>query len=630
MLQKQLEVTFQPIGRKVFVLAGTSVLEAAARAGLTIDTPCGGGGICGRCRVRFSEGAPVPGDQDGERFTPEKLDEGWRLACHTYIEKSCSIHVPEDSLFSAQLRIITSRSGGSMGELLPAVRKQRVEMNPPSLEDSRADLLRLQQQTGPVKVSLDMLRRLAPTLREGAFCGTAVLAESELIDFHPGDTTDRCLGVAIDIGTTTLAGSLLDLVSGKELALSALANPQSRFGDDVLTRIRHAGESPQGLDALRDTIIEAVNTMVEDLCGQAELPTTEIYEVVFAGNTTMQHLLCGLDPSPLGQIPFVPAFARGLSLSASELRLSVHRGARAQILPIVGGFVGGDTVAGLVATRIGGMDGPEMLVDIGTNGEIVLACEGELWAASTSAGPAFEGARISCGMRAVPGAVEKVVFDDDIRLSTIGDDPARGICGSALVDLVAQLLDCGILTPEGRMLARKELPADLPARIAERVLPDENGQHEFLVACEGDGGGRRVVVTQRDIREMQLATGAIRAGINLLLRQVGIEPTDLVRVCIAGGFGSFIRRDHAQRIGLITPGIPHRRIHFVGNASLDGAKWAMLSTSARKQAEVLAGATRHVNLSQDPAFQDAFAEAMIFPASPQADAEGSEAGPEPM
>jgi uncharacterized 2Fe-2S/4Fe-4S cluster protein (DUF4445 family) len=284
----------------------------------------------------------------------------------------------------------------------------------------------------------------------------------------------------------------------------------------------------------------------------------------------------------------------------------------AYVFPVIGGFVGGDAVAGILTTRLLEADEPALMIDIGTNGEIMLAAGGSLWAASTAAGPAFEGARISCGMRATPGAVEKVVFEPDgkIELSVIGGVEPIGVCGSGLVDLAAGLLEAGIVSPTGRMLPGDKLPATLSEPLKRRVRTGGNGQGEFVLT---DGPGTHLTVTQRDIRELQLATGAIRSGVNILLRNAGLEAGDLGRVLIAGGFGSFIRRSNAQRIGLLPGQIDHRRIRYVGNTSLSGAKWALLSTAARKEAERLARLARHVHLSEDEDFQNEFAGAMIFP-----------------
>ena len=609
----QVRVTFQPHGRAVFVLPGTKIVEAAARAGLTVETPCGGQGTCGKCRVRVSGEACEPTSAEAQRLSGEDLAAGWRLACQSAICGPCIVEVPESSLFASQHRILEEARTGDAGEVRPAVRKVYVELGTPSLADDAPDLLRLQNAVGPVAAGIDLLRVLGRRLREGAFRGTAVLADDTLIDFEPGDTSGACYGAAFDVGTTTIVGSLVDLCTGREAAIESAVNAQVRFGDDVLSRIQHAS-APAGLEELRSAVLGTIGEVLAALCREANVPPERIYEATFAGNTTMQHLLAGIDPAQLGQVPFVPAFGRSLTVSAAELGIVVHARAAALVFPVIGGFVGGDTVAGMLATRLLEQDSPALMVDIGTNGEIVLARDGHVWAASTAAGPAFEGARISCGMRATTGAIEKVVFDDDVRYSVIGDVEPFGLCGSALVDVAAGLLDKGLVASTGRMCLPDDLPGSLPGPLRQRVVVADNGQPAFVLA-RGRGGRPDVTITQRDVRELQLATGAIRAGITLLLRQAGLAPADLKRVLIAGGFGSFIRRSHAQRIGLLPPGLGHERILYVGNASLSGARWALVSTRARRRAEELARLACHVELSQDPGFQMEFAEAMIFPDS---------------
>ncbi len=609
MSDRQVRVTFQPSGRAVFVLPGTKMLEAAGRAGLTILTSCGGVGVCGKCRVQVAAGACEPTAVECNFFAEGELSAGWRLACETRVCSDATVTVPDTSLFASQQQIQTASSAGQ-AEVLPAIRKIFVELAEPTLADDDSDLIRLERSVGEFRTSLPMIRRLRRRLRRWGFAGTAVLSDHRLIDFEQGDTSGHCYGVAFDVGTTTLAATLLDLTSGEDLALCSRMNPQTSFGDDVLSRIGYASASPENLEELRDSILTAVVEMIDELCGLASVAREHIYEIAFSGNTTMEHLLCGIDVSALGTLPFAAAHGRGLMLTSAELGVPIHHSGRAYIFPLIGGFVGGDAVAGMLATRLIEADGPMLMVDIGTNGEIVLANDGKAWAASTAAGPAFEGARISCGMRATRGAIEKVVFDGDVELGVIGGVEPVGICGSGLVDIAAGLLETGIVGETGRMLPPDELPAALAEALRKRVQLDAKGESEFVLSAVG----RQVVsITQRDVRELQLATGAIRAGIQILLRRAGLKPGDLDRVLIAGGFGSFIRRSRAQRIGLIPHQVDHSRIRFVGNTSLAGAKWALLSTRARKQAEHLARQAEHVQLSQDPNFQTEFVEAMIFP-----------------
>ncbi len=610
----QFRVTFQPQGRAVHILRNTTLIEAAASAGLVIDTPCGGAGTCGKCRVQISQGAGEPANAERRAFSPEELAHGWRLACQSRVDCDMIVQVPASSLFGGGHQIADASTVGRPTEVMPAIRKVCVQLDPPTLQDDTPDLLRLEEAIGPFKADLAVLRRVPCILRSQRFRGTAVLADHRLIDFEPGDTSAHCLGVAFDIGTTTMVAVLLNLCTGQELAVTSGMNPQVSFGDDVLSRIRHASSCPHCLDELRHMVLEETRRMIHLLCEKAGVDANHIYEAAFAGNTTMQHIICGVDPTPLGEVPFVPAYARGLLLSARDMEIPINPHGMAYVFPVIGGFVGGDTVAGMLATQIDKMEGPVLMVDIGTNGEIVLFHDNQLFAASTAAGPAFEGARIHCGMRGTRGAIEKVVLDEQLHLGVIGNVAPIGICGSGLIDLVGELLRCGIVTREGRLLSRKELPPGLSQALAARLQPDAQGRTEFVLA-DGDGGsGRRAIaLTQRDIRELQLGCGAIRAGITILLKQAGLTPQDLKAVQIAGGFGSFIRRSQAQRIGLIPPGVDHRRVHYVGNVSLAGARWALLSVEARKHAEDLARRARHVELSVDGDFQAEFTEAMIFP-----------------
>ncbi len=614
MSDSQHRVTFQPQGRAVSVLEGTTILEAAAIASLVIDTPCGGAGTCGKCRVQVAQGATEPSDAERKAFTVAELADGWRLACQTRVDGDMVIHVPTGSLFGGDHQIARDSAVGGPSEVQPAIRKVYVELPAPTLEDPRPDLLRLEEKIGSFNVDVAMLRHAPGQLRQQGYKGTAVLSDHQLIDLEVGDTTQRCFGVAIDIGTTTMVASVLNLCNGRELAIMSRINPQVSFGDDVLSRIQHSASCPHGLEELRQAVVHEIAGMVRALCDEAGIDARFIYEAAFAGNTTMQHLLCGVDPSPLGAVPFAPAYARGMLLSARDMEIPINPHGMCYVFPVIGGFVGGDTVAGMLATRIDELEGPVLMVDIGTNGEIVLAHDGELFGASTAAGPAFEGARISCGMRGTRGAIEKVLLDGDVHLGVIGNVPPMGICGSGLIDLAAEMLRVGIVSREGRLLPTDESPADVPPALADRVRADDNGNTVFVLT-EPDGGTthKPLSLTQRDIRELQLGSGAIRAGISMLLRKVGLRPADLKTILIAGGFGSFIRRGNAQRIGLLPPDVDHKRIHYVGNVSLAGAQWAVLSLEARKHGEELARRTRHVELSVDGDFQAEFAEAMIFP-----------------
>lgn len=614
MRESEIPVKFEPHGKVVFALKGTKIIEAAARAGITLNTPCGGRGTCGKCRVRVIDNPCPPTEAETRALTESELAGGIRLACQSCICGASVIEIPETSVLASTFQILGGREAGPMDTSGAAVRKRYVELAAPTREDEAPDLDRLQRVIGVCTADLPLLRELPGRLRAWGFKGTAVLADHRLIDFEQGNTVASCYAAAFDIGTTTLVGVLLDLSTGHEAATASRMNPQTSFGDDVVSRILHVRQNgADGLGELSKCVLDAVNEMIVELAEQAGIQASSIYECTFAGNTTMQHLLEGIDPSALGEVPFTPATGHGLLLKASDLGVRIHPEGRAYVFPVIGGFVGGDTVAGIVATSLADTPRPTVLVDIGTNGEIVVCHGGRTLATSTAAGPAFEGARITYGMRATAGAIEKVMIDDDLRINVIGDVPPVGLCGSALVDIVAELLRCGILIREGLILSPEQLPPTLPEALRARVAVTDEGPAFVLATQEESGIDGPVLLTQRDVRELQLATAAIRAGFVILLRRVGLELENVDRVLLAGGFGNFIRRSNAQRIGLLPEALERHKIQFVGNTSLAGARLAAASQQIRERAGDLARRTQHVDLSMDPAFQMEYVEAMFFP-----------------
>ncbi|MGO8691246.1 MAG: ASKHA domain-containing protein [Thermoguttaceae bacterium] len=614
MRETEVSVAFQSPEKTVYVLRGTKLLEAAALADLVLNSSCGGEGLCGKCRVVVAAGAGEPTAEEKQFFSAAELHSGCRLACRCTVDGPMSVVVPQPSLLGARGQILVHSEGTVAAEVDPVVRKRYVELPLPARGDDDADLARLEKAVGPLEIDLDLLRGLPRRLRESGFRGTAVLADGRLLDFEPGNTEWNACAVAVDVGTTTLAAALLDANSGRDLAVAARLNPQTRFGDDVVSRILRTRTDSDGLRQLQAAITAAVDEMIGELCRAADVPREQVYEITVAGNTTMQQLFCGLDPGALGEMPFVPVAGRSLLAPAVELGLHVHPRGRVWVLPVIGGFVGGDTVAGVLATGLAEAQQPTLFVDIGTNGELVLVSEGRLSAASTAAGPAFEGARIMHGMRGTAGAIEKVLLvDGELRINVIGDVPPAGLCGSALIDAAAELLRHGILSPQGRMALPGELPAGVPPDLARRIVLYENQPALELAAAGETAGGGPILLTQRDLRELQLATGAIRAGITLLLRRHGLKPCELDRVLVGGGFGNFIRRSNAQRIGLLPWRLEHRRIRYQGNTSLAGARLAAVSRRARAAADELARRIEHVDLSRDPDFATTFADAMIFP-----------------
>ena len=585
------------------MLPGTTLLEAAGRAGIILQTPCGGKGTCGKCEVGI-----VPPGRDAA--TPPSGN-GRVLACQTQIDGDMVVEIPRESLFEASEQILTG-DAGTQAALEPVVSKRFFSLGAPTSEDAGADCARLKKALGPVEIPFDLLRHLPGFLRTNDWQGTAVLIGNRLARLEVGDTTDSACGVAVDLGTTTIVATLFDLVSGQELAIASAMNPQAGYGDDVIARIGRIRDNEAALADLQQVALEAVNGLVRDLVDEAQVSAQQIYEVVIAGNSTMQQILCGLDPSALGEVPFVQVFDSPLSIPASTLGIAASPAADVFVFPQIGGFVGGDTAAGMLAARMDSSDKPMLLVDIGTNGEIVLSHDGRFQATSTAAGPAFEGARIVQGMRATAGAIEKVVIEDDVLLNIIGNARPMGLCGTALIDAVAELLRQGIVDDTGRILSAEGAPSALPTALRERLVQMDREVQFLLVAAEESATGEPIYLWQKDVRELQLAAGAIRAGINILVRQAGLEPADLEAVLLAGAFGNYIRRDNARRIGLL-PQIPCERIRFIGNAASMGAKLALLSAAERTRAADLARRTEHVDLSLDPDFQMEFGLSMMFP-----------------
>lgn len=611
-MSSEYKVVFQPSGRTVPVPRGTTVFEAAARAGLLLRAPCGGKGTCRKCRVKITRGADAPSPACKAAFQPEELAQGWRLACQTPVNRSLTVLVPDGSLSETDSKILIGE-GREMVRGTPAVHKRFLRLPQPSETDPVADLARLDREIGPLDAPLEPLRQLPRLLRENDFACTATTAGNRLLALEAGDTTaEPPLGVAFDIGTTTMVATLLDLASGRELAVAACINPQVSFGDDVISRISLAREGETFVEELRESVADACNGLLAEVRGKAAVPGERILALAAAGNTTMQHLLCGLSPAALGELPFAPVFARALELPADELGLEAAPQASTYVFPNIGGFVGGDTVAGMLAHRLDQASEATLFVDIGTNGEIVLAHQGRIQASSAAAGPAFEGARIVCGMRATNGAIEQITIGSTVHCHVIGDTKPAGLCGTALIDAVAELLRCGVIDETGRILPPDEAPDRLAPAIRDRIVP-VNGDYAFeLVPDDDSKTGEAIRLHQRDVRELQLASGAIRAGISIMLRKAGLAPEELAAVLLAGGFGNYIRRENAQRIGLL-PDLPIERIHFVGNAASTGAKAVLLARELRQTAEDIARDTEHVDLSLDPEFQMEFGMAMMFP-----------------
>lgn len=605
----EVEVSFTAPERSVHVLPGTLLLEACARAGIILQTPCGGQATCGKCRVRVVEGTTeIP--QAGPCLEAGEIAAGWRLACATRVTGPVRLQIPNSSRFSFAHRILTDHQSAAT-DIEPTITVDRVSLPPPERSNDLPDYERLELALQrKISLSPQLLSQLPARLRGLQWQLQVVREDDTLIDLRPPEPPVRPLGLAVDLGSTTVVATLIDLDTGDELGLASGLNRQSRHGDDVLSRISCVREDFSMLESLRQATLETINHLIDQVC-QNNGFRDHIYRIFVAGNSTMQQILCGIDPRPLGEVPFVPAFSRSLTMPAGQIGLALCPEAPVSLFPQPGGFVGGDTVAGILAADLDRLDKPALLIDIGTNGEIVLAHDGHFLCASTAAGPAFEGARIKQGMRAEAGAIEKVIINNgDLDYNVIGDIRPAGICGSALIDAVAQLLRLGLVDETGRIPDHDELAGGVSDSLRQRIEGEGLSRRIRLTAA--DEPANAVFLYQKDIRELQLANAAIRAGIETLLLRVGLPAEQLDSLLLAGAFGNFIRRDNAQRIGLLPP-LPHERILFIGNASSMGAKCALLARTNHRRCETILERCQHVDLGADSDFQTAFSQAMLFP-----------------
>lgn len=611
------KITFLPANQATRVPAGTSVFNAAAWLGLPIESTCGGRGTCGKCRVRFEGGGNSITGQDRRFLSEEELSQGWRLSCCTAVhdQQELVVHVPR---LMAKPKTATVGVGRPV-LLEPNIHKIYLHLPEPTLEDPRADYPRLvealEAEGYAATADLAMLRTLPRTLRnEADFSVTAVLVGDQLVAVEPGDTRAFCYGLAFDIGTTTVVGNLIDLNQGTTVAVASDLNAQAVRGGDVISRISYTMDSPEHVTELHQLILQTLNGIIDRLLAESEVSVENIYEITVAGNATMLHLLLELDPWAISVYPFVPVIVRGLSVRASELGLNVLPRAMVYLFPIIGAYVGGDIVAVLLATDLPRDKKIRLVIDVGTNGEIVLGSQAWSMATAAPAGPAFEGAEISCGMRAAAGAIEGMVIDGDVHLQVIGDVPPVGVCGSGMIDILAQLYKAGLVDRSGRMLFRYEAEAaGLPAALCRRII-EVNEVVSFVLAWGNESGeDRDIIFTQKDIRALQFGKGAIASGVALLQERMNIRADQIDEVLLAGAFGSYINPESARTIGLVPPQVPVERIRAIGNAAGEGAKIALLSYRERQVAEAIPDMVEYMELSGRVDFNDVFMAVLPFP-----------------
>jgi uncharacterized 2Fe-2S/4Fe-4S cluster protein (DUF4445 family) len=605
------DLLFEPAGKRVRVPPGVMLFDAASWNGVAIDSTCGGHGTCRKCKVQILEGATPITSLDTRAFSPAELRDGWRLACRVEVVSDLRINVPE---------LVTRPKAATVGVgrkviLRPAVQKRYVELVEPSLSDQTTDIERLLAAVDDLELrcELSVLRDLGRVLRANDYRVTAVIVDDVLIGVEPGDTTARLFAIAFDLGTTTVVATLLDLSTGAPVAVQSMLNQQQPFGADVITRISAIMMKPAALAELSKLAHQTLNQLAQAVCEEGGIDPGEVYEVALAGNATMTHIVLGIDPESLGVAPFIMTAKHFPDVLASDVGIAVHQRARAVIFPSLGAYVGGDIVAGMLASGMDRDSRLRLFLDIGTNCELVLGNSDRLLATAAPAGPAFEGAAIRCGMRAAPGAIEVVkITKDSVELGVIGDIEPQGLCGSGLVDVVAELVQLQLIDSSGRYATDAEAALIAPG-VAHRLC-DLSGQRVFVLHWKGAAGDVEdsIFLSQRDVRELQFAKAAIATGWHLLLDEAGIKEEDLQQVLLAGSFGSYLSPASAVRLGLV-PKLPILRIVSAGNVAGEGAKMALLSLRERSGAMALLEEVKYVELSDRSDFNDAFVDQLQFP-----------------
>lgn len=591
-------VDFQPLGRRGQAREGESLLDCARRLGIGIVSVCGGRGKCQACKVQVVKGSvSQPTSSDRETFTEAELANGWRLACQAYPGSNCRVGIPADSMAAPQRTQVEGLQTTVAPE--PSVRDYQVELAVPSLDEYQGDadslLAALDREHGLQcrRVDVGVLRSLSPLLRSWHWRCQASVRDDEVISV--AGWSSPVLGLAVDLGSTKIAGYLVDLASGRTLSARGIMNPQISYGEDIVSRLTRVMENPEEAVQLKEAVVGAINDLAADLCHDIGGETDRIVDAVIVGNTAMHHLFLGLPVRQLALSPFVPTVSQSLDVKARDIGLRAAPGAYIHLLPNIAGYVGGDHVAMLLATEAFEAEDLTVALDIGTNTEVSVIEHGYISSVSCPSGPAFEGGQIRDGMRAASGAIERLRIENDmVQYHTIDDVPPVGICGSGVLDAVAQLYLAGILNERGRM--RDDHP-----RVRTR-----QGLREFVIVPDSQrANGAEVVLTQADVRQLQLAKAAIRSGIQILLDVRDRREEEIRNVIIAGAFGTYIDLHSAIAMGLL-PSLPHDRFKQVGNAAGAGSRLALVSLHKRAQARDLASRVNYVELGSAPGFTEAF------------------------
>ena len=604
----RVKLDFAPSNQSFKVPPGVSVFDAASWNGIAIDSTCGGHGTCKKCKVQITEGIVPISRLDLRAFSQDELKNGWRLACVARATENLAITVPA---MTTRPKAATVGVGRQV-ILRPAVQKRYLELDEPTLHDQRPDIQRVKDAIDDLEVNVEfkLLQKLPTVLRKNNFKVTAVVVDDLLIDIEPGNTTDKRFAIAYDLGTTTVVATLLDLNSGTPVAVKSMLNMQQPFGADVISRISATMLDENALDKLRIAAQSTLSELTNEVIKEAEISPNNVYEIAIAGNATMVQLVLGVDPEPVGVAPFITASQNWPVLNAKEFGIEIHPGARAYIFPSFGAYVGGDIVAGVLASGMDRDKRVRLFIDVGTNCEIVLSDGNKILATAAPAGPAVEAASIKCGMRAADGAIEVVkITKDGVSLQVIGEVEPQGMCGSGLVDAVAELAKIGVLDQSGRFVTQEVMEKEFP-KLSSRLINLETNEKAFLL--HGDKNDPLVYLTQRDVRELQFAKASIATGWRLLMEQLKLNDEDIQQVLLAGSFGSYLSPASAIQIGLV-PKIPVMRIVSAGNVAGEGAKMVLLSQPERNGATALLNEVEYVELSDRADFNDKFVVQLSFP-----------------
>jgi uncharacterized 2Fe-2S/4Fe-4S cluster protein (DUF4445 family) len=608
-------VTFLPSYRKIDVARGSTILEAAQKAGLNINVVCGGQGKCGKCVV-YVQGGKTEFDRQkySQFFTEDELNNGACLACETTVQGDLQVLVPESTLIQEQKILVEGREGEL--DLHPSVRKYFVELQPPTLTDPSPDLTRLlwgiQKNGGPVAekiyVPLEVMREIPTLLRHSDWkvTGTIALVPGgyRLVDLQENDTSKRIFGAAVDLGSTTVVVYLWDLVTGRVVAVASNYNKQISCGEDILARVNFARKN--GIIKLQSLAVESINAALTSASDSAGIDREDIYEVVVAGNTVMTHMLLGIDPAYIIAEPYVPVVQRALSVAAGRIGITGNQNCGLFVFPAVSDFIGGDIIADILSCGMSEREEISLLIDIGTNFEIVLGNREWMFSCAGAAGPALEGGEVLFGMRANPGAIEKITIDPytlNPTYATINNTKPRGITGSGLIDLLASLITACVIDRTGRINTRIE---------NKRI---RTGSHfpEFVVVWAGETDiGKDIVITENDIKNLIMSKASIHAACVTLMKEAGVTRHDIFTLYFAGAFGNYLDKKNATIIGLI-PEIELDQIKNIGNGAVTGANLALINRRERKTLDEIAKKIAYIELNAEPSFMDEYTSSTFLP-----------------